>query len=231
VQQAQSLGLQLIPGVEISITWQSATIHIVGLGIDPQAAPLQNGLRTLREFRNWRAAEIARRLEQHGIPDALDGARRFAAGAVVSRTHFARYLVELGRAGNLRKVFKQYLTRNKPGYVPGQWATLEEAVGWIRAAGGQAVIAHPARYAISATKLRQLIEDFRDCGGAALEVVSGSHSASDVQSMGQLAVHYELLASSGSDYHGPEDPWIELGRIPPLPGACRPVWRDWPQVA
>ncbi len=228
---ANEIGLKLIAGVEISVTWSGATIHIVGLNIDPAHVGLQAGLAQLRAFRIKRGEEIARRLAKHGIEGALEGAKVFAKGQILSRTHFAHFLVEQGYAKNTRKVFKKFLVRNRPGYVPGDWAELEDAVGWIRGAGGQAVIAHPARYNISATRLRQLIEAFKACGGEALEVISGSHSAGDVQGMAQYAKRYELLASCGSDYHGPEHSWIELGQLTPLPEACVPVWNSWPENA
>jgi len=224
---AAETGLRLIDGVEISVTWHGVTIHIVGLNIDPAHAGLQAGLAGLRAFRAWRGEEIARRLEKKGIPGALEGARAYSNGRILSRTHFARFLVEQGHARDMRRVFGKFLTHNRPGHVPGEWAPLADAVGWIRAAGGQAVIAHPARYRLSATRLRALIEDFRDCGGEALEVVSGSHSAGDVQGMAQYAKRYQLLASQGSDYHGPEQSWLELGRMPPLPAGCTPVWARW----
>lgn len=226
-KSAQELGLRLVPGVEISITWNGATIHIVGLNIDTQHAGLQAGLASLRAKRNERAEEIARRLAKHGIKGALAGAQAYASGPILSRTHFARFLVEQGHAKDMRQVFKKFLVHNRPGHVAGEWVSLEDAVGWIRAAGGQAVIAHPARYRISASRLRQFIEDFKDCGGEALEVVSGSHSAGDMQGMAQHAKRFELLASAGSDYHGPEQPWLELGKLPPLPEACTPVWATW----
>lgn len=224
---AAELGLRLVPGVEISVTWSGVTFHIVGLNIDPTHEGLQSGLAKLRSFRSERGEEIARRLEKHGIEGALAGAQAFASGPILSRTHFARFLVEAGHAKDMRKVFKKFLTHNRPGYVSGDWATLEEAVGWIRDAGGQAVIAHPARYRVSATRLRQFIEAFKDCGGEGIEVVSGSHSAGDVAGMAQYAKRYELLASCGSDYHGPEQSWQELGRPMPLPAGCVPVWREW----
>lgn len=226
-QAARVAGLRLIDGVEISVTWHGVTIHIVGLNIDPGHAGLQAGLARLREFRAWRGEEIARRLEKKGIPGALEGAQAFSNGQILSRTHFARFLVEQGHAKDMRKVFGKFLTHNRPGYVPGEWATLAEAVGWIRAAGGEAVIAHPARYRLTATRLRALIEAFMDCGGTALEVVSGSHSAGDVQGMAQYAQRYGLLASQGSDYHGPEQSWLALGRMPSMPVGCTPVWTRW----
>jgi len=224
---AQEVGLRLVPGVEISVTWNGVTVHIVGLNIDSRNEVFQAGLAGLREFRAWRSEEIARRLAKAGIEGALEGARVFSKGQILSRTHFARFLVQQGHAKDMRKVFGKFLTHNRPGYVPGEWASLADAVAWIRAASGQAVIAHPARYKLSATRLRMLIAEFKDCGGAGLEVVSGSHSAGDAQGMAQYAMRFELAASSGSDYHGPEQPWLELGQSPPLPAGCRAIWEDW----
>ena len=228
---AQAAGIRLVPGVEISVTWNRQTIHVVALNVDPAAPELRAGLERLQEFRVWRAEEIGRQLAKAGIEGATEGARRHAQGVLISRTHFAHFLVETGRAKDLRAVFKKFLVKNKPGHVSGQWAGLEEALGWIRAAGGQAVIAHPARYRLTNSKLRRLISEFRDCGGEGLEVVSGSHSQQDMHNMASLARQCELLASRGSDFHGPENPWIELGRLPELPAGLVPVWRDWPQAA
>ncbi len=230
-EAAAPLGLRLLPGVEVSVTWNGVTIHILGLNVDPGHAGLQQGLARLRARRNERSIEIARRLAKAGIEGALEGARAYASGAIISRTHFARFLVEQGHAKDMRKVFKKFLVHNRPGYVAGDWAGLEEAVGWILAAGGQAVIAHPARYRLSATRLRQFIGEFKDCGGQGIEVVSGSHSAGDVQGMAQYARRFELLASCGSDYHGPEQPWVELGQLTPLPKNCTPVWQQWETAA
>lgn len=226
-QAATEHGIHLVSGVEISVTWNGATVHILGLGIDEDNDELQKGLGELREFRAWRAREIARRLEKKGILDSYDGAIQYAKGALVSRTHFAHYLVETGRAKNVRDVFKKYLVKGKPGYVPGQWARLDDAVQWINAAGGQAVVAHPARYRLSATNLRKLLSEFKACGGVGLEVVSSAHSESDCITMGRYASQFELLASCGSDFHGPEQPWVELGRIPSLPEHCEPIWSGW----
>jgi 3',5'-nucleoside bisphosphate phosphatase len=229
-RSADELGLQLVPGVEISVTWQTQTVHVLGLGIDPACPELQDGLRRLREFRNWRAEEIGRRLAQAGIGGALTGARALVNGSIVSRTHFARFLVEQGHAGSVREVFKRFLVHNKPGHVPGAWAPLDQALQWIGAAGGIAVIAHPARYGMTASKLRRLIGEFRDCGGLGMEVVSGSHTADNVAAMGALCRNEGMLASCGSDYHGPENCWIRLGELPPLPAGCTPVWESeqWP---
>lgn len=223
-------GMRLVPGVEISVSWQSQTLHVLGLGIDPGNALLGQGLSRLSAFRDWRAEEIGRRLARAGIPGAWDGARRLAQGRIVGRTHFARFLVEQGHAGSVREVFRRYLVNNRPGYVSGDWAALDEVLAWIRAAGGMAVLAHPARYSISASKLRRCIGEFRECGGAGIEVVSGSHTMDQVSSMATLCRNEGLLASCGSDYHGPENPWIRLGELPPLPAGCTPVWESehWP---
>ena len=223
---ADGQDIRLIPGVEISVSWNAYTIHVLGLNIDIRDEQLQRGLQGLREFREWRAQEIARRLEKAGIQGALTGARAHARGSIVGRTHFARFLVEQGYARSLREVFKRYLVKKQPGYVPGEWATLEQAVTWIRGAGGLAVIAHPARYRLSATRLRALLEEFKSCGGLGLEVVSGSHSRDDITAMSSVARRLELLASCGSDYHGPENPWVRLGRLANVPDGCRPVWES-----
>jgi predicted metal-dependent phosphoesterase TrpH len=230
---ARRLGVELVSGVEISVTWRACTIHMVGLQFDPDAQALQQGLAQLREFRHWRAAEIARRLEKAGIPGAAEGARALARGELVSRTHFAQFLVARGHAARPRDVFKRYLVQGKPGYVPGNWAELEQAVGWIRDAGGVAVIAHPARYRLTATKLRELLGEFVECGGNGLEVVTGSHTPDQCRTMAGVARRHGLSASAGSDYHGPEDPWLELGALPPFPADCLPIWESeaWQECA
>jgi predicted metal-dependent phosphoesterase TrpH len=226
-QAALRAGICLVPGVEVSVTWGKQTIHVVGLNIDIDYAPLQAGLARSREYRNWRAGEMGRRLAKHGIEGAYEGAVARAHGRIISRTHFAQFLAENGHAESVRAVFHSFLKPNKPGYVPGEWATLEEAVAWINGAGGQAVIAHPARYAMTASKRRKLLQEFVARGGAGLEVVSGSHSRGDNFSMAQLAKNFGLLASAGSDFHGPENPWVELGRLQTLPEGCSPIWQDW----
>ncbi|MFP5348907.1 MAG: PHP domain-containing protein [Gammaproteobacteria bacterium] len=223
---ATALGMQLVPGVEISVTWEGQTLHIVGLAIDPAHAALQQGLAQLREFRNWRAREIDRRLAKKRISGAFDYASNLARGSILSRTHFARFLVDRGYVRTMGDAFKHYLTRGRPGHVPGQWATLAQAVGWICDSGGIAVIAHPARYKLTSGKRKRLLDEFKACGGRAIEVISGSHSAADNQHYAELAVREALLASVGSDYHGPEKPWVELGRLPALPAGCTPVWES-----
>lgn len=226
-EAAQQVGITLIPGIEISVSWNRQTVHIVGLRIDPTSSPLQQGLARLREWRNWRAEEMGRRLAKHGIHGAYEAAAKMAQGRIISRTHFARFLADNGHARSVRDVFKSFLKPNKPGYVAGEWASLEEALGWIHGAGGQAVIAHPARYAMTATRRRKLVGEFVELGGEGLEVVSGSHSRGDNFSMAQVARHFGLKASAGSDFHGPENPWVMLGKLEPLPEGCVPIWADW----
>ena len=225
---AAELGLTLIPGVEISVTWGGRTIHILGLGLDPTASALNAGLLGVREYRDWRAKEIGLRLAAKGVEGAYAGALALAADErFVGRTHFARFLVQRGYAATVRDVFNRYLVKGKPGFVTGDWASLEEALGWIRDAGGQAVIAHPARYSLTGFKMRHLIGEFRELGGVGIEVVSGSHSRDEAFLYAQRARDASLLASAGSDYHGPEHPYMELGRLPNLPRGCMPIWAEW----
>lgn len=226
-QAAAACGIVLVAGVEISVSWNKQTIHVLGLRIDPNSSPLQAGLAKIREYRNWRAEEMGRRLAKHGIHGAFEAAAALAQGRIISRTHFAHFLVAQGKARSVRDVFKTFLKPNKPGYVPGEWASLEEALEWIHGAGGQAVIAHPARYMMTATRRRKMVGEFVALGGEGLEVVSGSHSRGDNFSMAQVARHFGLKASAGSDFHGPENPWVRLGKLEPLPDGCVPIWQDW----
>lgn len=222
---AAAHGITLWPGVEVSVTWKRLTVHIVGLRVDPENRALNQGLAGLQEFRQWRALEIGRRLEQKGIVGAFAGAQALANSALISRTHFARFLHQHGYAKEERKVYQHYLTHGKPGYVAGEWATLDDALSWIHAAGGQAVVAHPARYRMTRTKLKQLLKEFATLGGAGIEVVSGSHGPQESATLAQLAGEFGLAGSIGSDYHGPEGSWLELGHLPPLPSGVRPIWQ------
>lgn len=231
-QHSKQLGIQFVPGIEISVSWRHQTIHIVGLGIDPDNAQLLKGLESILTFRQQRAEKIAERLAKSGIEGALEGAKQFAGGQILSRTHFAHFLVNQGYAKDMKKVFKKYLTRNKPGYVPGQWASLEDALSWIRHAGGLAVLAHPARYAISNGRLKEFISEFKELGGEAIEVVSGSHSQDEVLRMAELTKYFGMSASSGSDYHGPTNSYRELGHLHEMPAQCQPVWEtsSWSEM-
>ncbi|MGX2038691.1 PHP domain-containing protein [Methylocaldum sp. MU1018] len=224
---AAAAGIRLIPGVEISTTWADKTIHIVGLRIDRHCDALKQGLSRLQATRIERAREIGRRLERHGIPGTFEAAQDMAGDGMITRTHFARHLAGLGLAADIKDVFERFLTRGKPGYVQTLWADMAEAVGWIREAGGVAVLAHPQRYKLTASWMRRLVGEFKECGGEALEVVSGTASPGDTQSSAEYARRFELCASCGSDFHSPEMPWLKLGRLPPLPSDLTPVWTLW----
>ena len=205
------------------------TIHIVGLQIDPANATLAKGLKALRSGRDERAARMALDLEIAGIHGALEGAKKYAINPeLLSRSHFARFLVEAGKATSTHQAFFNYLTEGKPGFVQHQWATLAEAVSWIRAAGGVAVVAHPGRYKqLSQPQLSEFFAEFKDLGGRAIEVMTGSHSASQYDHFAEVARCYGFLASRGSDYHGPGESHVEPGALPPLPSDLTPVWHDW----
>lgn len=226
-ESTATLGIRLVPGVEISVSWNKHTVHILGLNIDPENAKLLQGLQKLCEYRRWRAQEIGRKLDKKGIAGAYEGACELATGALVGRLHFARFLVRQGHAKDIKEVFRKFLVAGKPGYVSSDWAALEDALSWIHAAGGMAVIAHPARYNMTRGKLRRLIGEFRELGGSGLEVVSGSHSKDECFTMARHAQDFGLLASAGSDFHGPENPWINLGQLPGLPHGCDPVWKHF----
>lgn len=224
---ARDLGLGLIPGVEISATWNAQTLHVLALNVDPTDKTLQAGLARLREVRDARARAIAARLEKAGIPGAYDGIRARARGPILSRTHFAQWLCAQGHAADTKVAFKKFLKKGGPAHVPVEWAPLAQVVAWIRAAGGEAVIAHPARYRFGSAVLARLFEEFKQAGGVGVEVISGSHSADDCARFARLARKFGFRASVGSDYHGPEQPWLGLGGLPSLPADCVPVWRDW----
>ncbi|NNJ90433.1 MAG: PHP domain-containing protein [Gammaproteobacteria bacterium] len=226
-QAGKTHGVSVVNGCEVSVTWAGITVHILGLNVDPKNEPLQAGLSRLREYRDTRAREIASKLEKAGVQGAFAGAKKHAKGSLISRTHFAHFLVESGYAKDVRSVFKHFLVKGKPGFVAGKWAELGEVVDWITTAGGQAAIAHPARYRLTRTKLIRLIEAFKQAGGEGFEVVSGSHSRDECFTMAKHACDFELLATAGSDFHGPENPWIELGRLPQLPPGCEPIWNSW----
>lgn len=225
---AQQAGILFMPGVEVSITWEGTTIHIVGLGIDPAHEVLRSGLASVRSSRARRAERIAAQLQAVGIEGSLDGAYAYAENPqLVGRTHFARYLVATGWASDVKQVFQHYLVAGKPGYVPHEWAALADAVGWIRASGGRAIVAHPGRYKLSKPDMRRFLAEFKTVGGEGIEVVTGSHSPEQYAEYAQIARELEFLASRGSDFHGPGESKIDLGRLPQLPADLKPVWHDW----
>lgn len=223
---AHALGLDYLSGVEISVTFLHATVHIVGLGFDPDNSALTEGLRHTRGGRRRRAQEMATDLARIGIAGSFEGALKYVGNPdLISRTHFARYLVEAGVCKDTYEVFRKYLTEGKPGYVEHRWASLKDAVHWITDAGGIAVIAHPARYDFKPTEEYALLTEFIGHGGRGIEVVTGSHSVTEAQNYARTALEFGLLASRGSDFHSPDESRTELGALPALPAQLTPVWQ------
>lgn len=228
---ADAAGITLIPGVEISVSWGGQTVHIVGLRIDPVHPELAAGLHSIRLGRMERARRMAADLARHGIAGAYEGADSYAANKqMVGRTHFARWLVAQGHAPDMRTTFKRFLTPGHPGYVEHEWTSLENAVAWIRASGGMAVIAHPGRYAFKAHQLVVLLNTFRALGGEGIEVITGSHHPSEYGKFADLARAFSLKASRGADFHAPGE-GADIGCLPALPHYCQPVWQNWPELA
>ena len=222
---ARSQGMAYLTGTEISVTFAGNTVHIVGLGFDPDNAALAQGLAATRGGRGERAQEMAAQLAQVGIHGAYEGALKFVGNPeLISRTHFARFLVETQVCRDTNEVFRKYLTEGKPGYVPHRWATLGDAVRWITEAGGLAVIAHPARYKFTANEEYALFSEFKAHGGAGVEVVTGSHTAAEYVTYAAMAEEFGLAASRGRDFHSPDESHTDLGTLPYLPGHLTPIW-------
>ncbi len=222
---AAALGLPYLTGTEISVTFVDKTVHIVGLGFDTDDAALGAGLRATRGGRRERAQEMSDGLARVGIDGAYDGALKYVSNPeLISRTHFARFLVESGVCADTQEVFRKYLVEGKPGFVPHRWASLRNAVTWIVEAGGLAVIAHPARYKFSANEEYALFSEFKAHGGRGVEVVTGSHSSADALRYTETALEYGLLASRGSDFHSPDESHVDIGKLPALATRLTPVW-------
>lgn len=222
---AKAHGMKYLTGTEVSVTFIGQTVHIVGLGFDADDPQLLQGLRQTRGGRGQRAMEMSEGLAKVGIKDAYEGALKFVGNPeLISRTHFARFLVESGVCKETNEVFRKYLTEGKPGFVPHRWATLKDAVSWITQAGGMAVIAHPARYKFTPNQEFALFTEFKGHGGQGVEVVTGSHTAAEYLTYAELAREFGLVASRGSDFHSPEESHTELGTLPYLPGNLTPVW-------
>lgn len=222
---AKAAGLDYLTGTEISVSFSGSSVHIVGLGFDADNAALTQGLYDTRHGRGPRAREMARLLEQAGISGAYEGALRHAGNPeLISRTHFARFLVETGVCSDTYDVFRRYLTEGKPGYVSHVWANLNDAVRWIVDAGGVAVIAHPARYDFSAIEEYALFSEFKKLGGQGVEVITGSHRPHEYLTYADMTREFELAASRGSDFHSPDESQIDLGQLPYLPSQLTPVW-------
>jgi len=225
--------MTFINGVEISVSWRTHTVHIVGLNIDPAYPPLAEGLHGVRSGRGARARKMADELAKAGIGGTLQGAYHYAGNPnMIGRAHFARYLVEAGHCKDVKSVFNRYLAKGKPGYVPHQWAALADAIGWICGSGGVAVLAHPGRYMVGRNSMgkktmHELLTEFAECGGQALEVVSGSHTPEQYAEFARYAEEFNLLCSCGSDFHGPGESYRDMGRLPDFPLGCIPVWQLW----
>ena len=224
---AHEARIRFVRGVEISVTWNGTTIHVVGLGIDPEDSSLAEGLKWVRGGRTRRAARIADALAAAGIPGSLAGAMFYVKNPdLISRTHFARFLVENGYANNVGSVFRNYLVSGKPGYVPHQWSELGDALKWIRSAGGIGVLAHPARYKFTRDELQAFLAEFSDHGGLGIEVMTPNHTPRECATYSALAREFGMLASRGSDFHGPGESRVELGAIPQLTDGLKPVWKQ-----
>lgn len=226
LEAARAEGLRYLTGVEVSVTFADETVHIVGLGFDHTDPRLAEGLADTRDGRGPRAVEMGEQLARVGIAGAYEGALRYVGNPrLISRTHFARFLVETGVCRDTAEVFRRYLVEGKPGYVPHRWARLGDAVRWITQSGGVAVIAHPARYDISPTVEYALFSEFKQHGGQAVEVITGSHTAAEAARYAAMAREFGLAASRGSDFHSPDESHIDLGKLPPLPDGLTPVWQ------
>jgi 3',5'-nucleoside bisphosphate phosphatase len=222
---AHQHGMAYLTGTEISVTFAHETVHIVGLGFEPLDSAMQAGLQATRGGRGERAKEISAGLAKVGIQNAYEGALQYVGNPeLISRTHFARFLVETGVCSNTHEVFRSYLTEGKPGYVPTRWASLGDAVRWITAAQGIAVIAHPGRYKFTANEEYALFSEFKTHGGRAVEVVTGSHTVAEYAKYADMALEFDLAASRGSDFHSPDESHTDLGELPYLPGQLTPVW-------
>ena len=222
---AKANGMKYLTGTEISVSFIGSTIHIVGLGFDPDDTRMQAGLLKTRGGRNERAVAMSAGLEEVGIKGAYAGALKFVGNPeLISRTHFGRFLVETGVCKDTNEVFRKYLTEGKPGYVEHRWANLKDAVSWITQAGGVAVIAHPARYKFTTNEEFALFTEFKAHGGLAVEVVTGSHTAAEYITYADTAREFGLAASRGSDFHSPDESHTDLGTLPYLPGNLTPVW-------
>lgn len=225
IEAALALGLPCLTGTEVSVSFAGTTVHIVGLGVDIEDAALQAGLAATRGGRRQRAQDMADSLARAGIRGAFEGALQYVSNPeLISRTHFARHLVETRVCRDTYEVFRKYLVEGKPGYVAHRWAALGDAVRWITGAGGIAVIAHPGRYKFTPTEEYALFSEFQAHGGRGVEVVTGSHGTADYVKYADMADEFDLLASRGSDFHSPEESHTDLGRLPDLPGRLSPVW-------
>ncbi|MBT5388480.1 MAG: PHP domain-containing protein [Porticoccaceae bacterium] len=222
-----SAKLRIIPGIEFSTYWKKSGVHIVGLDLDLSNSTLLDAVAQQSAARELRAEKIAQKLAHLGFDNCLEGAKSYTSGGQVGRPHFAQHLVAIGAVANIQQAFKRYLGAGKPGDIKEQWAEMATVVEWIRGAGGIAVLAHPTKYKMTGTKLSALIRDFSEVGGEAMEVISGLQIPSLTRDMANLARKNGLLASCGSDFHSPDQPWAALGMVAQLPDSCTPIWSRW----
>jgi len=222
--QADLVGMRLIPGIELSTNWQNKCFHIVGLGIDPTYEPLANATQFLQSTRLERAEKIAFKLEKKRIPGALEAVKKAAGEGMITRNHFADFLLSQNHVSTQQEAFDRYLAEGKPAYVSTIWAELEVAVNWITQSGGVAVLAHPMRYKLTTNWMHRLLMVFKEAGGQGLEVITSRMNPDELRRVSDYAKRFDLAGSVGSDFHNPENPWIELGRLPDLPNHIKPVW-------
>lgn len=229
VDEADRQNINLLAGVELSVSWTDKNFHIVGLNIDPDNSALKKSLKTTKDLREQRAKEIGKRLDKHGVSNAYHEARELAGIHTITRSHFARVLVKQGFAKDCNEVFKKYLIHNKPGYVKTDWIDMETGIKLINESGGLAILAHPMRYNITASWLRRFLASFREAGGSGIEVVTGNSNADEIRTVASYATRFELTGSAGSDFHGFDNTWFQLGQLAPMPESVTPVWKGWPQ--
>jgi predicted metal-dependent phosphoesterase TrpH len=221
---AINTGIKLISGIELSTSWHDQCFHIVGLGIDPAYPPLAEATQNLQRTRLERAEKVACKLEKKHIPGAFEAVVKAAGDGMITRTHFADFLVSQNHVSTRQEAFDRYLAKGKPAYISTPWADLEQAVNWITEAGGIAVLAHPLRYKLTANWMKRLLIAFKEAGGQGIEVVTGRISADEIGLAADYATRFNLAGSTGSDFHNPDNQWVELGRLAPLPANVKPVW-------
>ncbi|BCG63907.1 MAG: 3',5'-nucleoside bisphosphate phosphatase [Methyloprofundus sp.] len=224
-QTAAQHALNLIPGIELSCTWNKRTFHIVGLNIDPNNATLVAGTQDLQEIRLLRAQKIAYKLAKQKIPGALEAVQLSAGAGMITRTHFADFLLKNNYVSSMQGAFDRYLGQSKPAFVSTEWAPLEQALAWINNAGGVAVVAHPMRYKLTASWMRRFLGAFKEYGGLGMEIITARSNPDEIRRALLFAKQFELYGSVGSDFHSPKNQWVELGRLAPLPVNIRPVWQ------
>jgi 3',5'-nucleoside bisphosphate phosphatase len=227
VDEASKQNIKLIPGIELSVSWMDKNFHIIGLGIDPDNTALQKSLVNTKKLREKRAVEIGRKLDKIGTSNAYFQAMELAGNHTVTRSHFARVLINQNFAKDSKEVFKKYLVHNKPGFVKTDWVEMDMGIKLIQNSGGKAILAHPMRYNITASWLRKFLAAFKESGGSGIEVVTGSSNADEIRTTASYAKRFELMGSTGSDFHGFDNTWVKLGQLAAMPESVTPIWEKW----